>query len=194
MRRLFNTKETISQSRKDQIVDEFSLKLLRSGYSISSARQVLISGIRCLQRKVSHAKESGVPLHRSAQSTLGSRLKKKLTEKSSWFKGSKKAQPGVKNFTKSSHVTSASQVPQVKTVMFVPRTNDSKLCKQLRVAEENLSRITGYRCAIKERNGTQIRRLLCVKNPSSSHVADHLALFAKEGSLNQIAGEEILSI
>ena len=75
VRRLFNTKETISQSRKDQIVDEFSLKLLRSGYSISSARQVLISGIRCLQRKVSHAKESGVPLHRSAQSTLGSRLR-----------------------------------------------------------------------------------------------------------------------
>ena len=77
VRRLFNTKETISQSRKDEIVDEFSLKLLRSGYSIPSSRQILISGIRCFQRKVYHAKESGVPLHRSAQSTLGSRLTRK---------------------------------------------------------------------------------------------------------------------
>ena len=163
VRRLFNTKESIPQSRKDEIVDEFTLKLLRSGYSISSARQILISGLRCFQRKVSHAKDSGVPLHRSAQSTLGARLKKKLTEKSSWFKGKKKAQPGVKKFKK--RITNASQVPQVKTVMFVPRTNDSKLCKQLRAAEENLAQVTGYRCAIKERNGTQIRRLLCVKNP-----------------------------
>ena len=32
------------------IVDEFSLKLLRSGYSIPSSRQILISGIRCFQR------------------------------------------------------------------------------------------------------------------------------------------------
>ena len=43
VRRLFNTKETISQLRKDEIVDDFSWKLLRSGYSISSARQILTS-------------------------------------------------------------------------------------------------------------------------------------------------------
>ena len=158
-----NTKETISQQRKDEIVDEFSLKLLRSGYSTPCVRQIIISGLRGFLRKVSNAKQSGVSLHRSAQSTLEARIKKKLTEKSAWFKGNSKK--GSFRSKKHKNIPKKSQNPRVVTVMFVPRTNNSKLCKILRAEEEKLTQITGYKCAIKERNGTQIRRILVKKNP-----------------------------
>ena len=58
-RRLLNTRESIAQSRKDQIVDEYALKMLRSGYSLSQVRFIIVSGIRSFKRKVAHAG----PLH-----------------------------------------------------------------------------------------------------------------------------------
>ena len=61
-RRLLNTRESIAQSRKDQIVDEYALKMLRSGYSLTQVRFIIVSGIRSFKRKVSHAKESGTKL------------------------------------------------------------------------------------------------------------------------------------
>ena len=49
--------------------------------------------------------------------------------------------------------------------MFAPRTASSKLTKMLKEEEKKLSDITGYKVKIQEVNGTQIRRLLCRKNP-----------------------------
>ena len=166
-RRLLNTRESIAQSRKDQIVDEYALKMLRSGYSLSQVRFIIVSGIRSFKRKVAHAKESGTKLHRSAKSSLTDRIKKKILEKTSWFKskgGQKKTASFSKNI-KRKNTKSSSKSLRVKSVLFVPRSNSSKLCKMLRAEEQKLASITGYRVAIKERNGLQLRRILCVKNP-----------------------------
>ena len=70
-----------NRNRKDQIVDEYALKMLRSGYSLSQVRLIIVSGIRSFKRKVTHAKESGTKLHRSAKSSLNDRIKKKIFEK-----------------------------------------------------------------------------------------------------------------
>ena len=86
VRRLLNTSETVSQDRKDSILNDFVLKMLRSGYDIGQCRDILISGIRCYNAKVSRANQSGSKLHRSARSSLVSRLKKKITAKTSWYK------------------------------------------------------------------------------------------------------------
>ena len=67
------------------------------------------------------------------------------------------------------------------------------------VNSSGLQRKTWLRSLV---TGVQLRREMgprfgafCVsKTPSSSHVADHLALFVKEENLNLIAGAEILSI
>ena len=67
------------------------------------------------------------------------------------------------------------------TVMFVPRTNNSKLCKILRAEEEKLTQITGYKCAVKERNGTQIRRILVKKNPFILPCGRKSCLICKSG-------------
>ena len=54
---------------------------------------------------------------------------------------------------------------KVKSVIFVPRTPSSRLCKQLRAEEQRLAVITGYRVKVQDRGGTQLRRILCRKNP-----------------------------
>ena len=40
---------------------------------------------------------------------------------------------------------------KVKSVIFVPRTPSSRLCKQLRAEEQRLAVITGYRAKVQER-------------------------------------------
>ena len=47
----------------------------------------------------------------------------------------------------------------------MPRSTGSKLVKMLRVEEQKLTEITGYKIKIVERSGDQIRRILCKQNP-----------------------------
>ena len=54
---------------------------------------------------------------------------------------------------------------EVKSVLFVPHTPGSELAKRLRKEEERVSKVAGYRVKIVERTGTQLRRILCKKNP-----------------------------
>ena len=55
----------------------------------------------------------------------------------------------------------------MKSVLFVPHTPGSELAKRLRREEERVSSVAGYRVKIVERTGSQIRRMLCKKNPFS---------------------------
>ena len=61
-----------------------------------------------------------------------------------------------------------SQSFKVKSVVFVPRTQSSKLVKLLRSEEQRLAVTTGYRVKIQERSGVQLRRILVKKNPVPS--------------------------
>ena len=181
VRRLLNTSETVPQDRKDSILNDFVFKMLRSGYSVSQCRDILISGIRFYKAKVSRANQSGSKLHRSAQSSLVSRLKKKITAKTSWYKPRPKTDdcqsqaPGPNQENKNKKTTKKDKNSQnsknpsdplkTRSVLFVPRTAFSKLTKMLRDEERKLSGITGYKVKIQEVNGTQLRRILCRKNP-----------------------------
>ena len=167
-RRLFNTKESIPQERKDEILDSFSIKILRSGYNISQTQHILISGIRAYNGRVERAKQSGQGLHRSAESSLGERINKKLFEKTSWYKNGKKKthknpQKNVKKSTKIKY-QKFNAPKKIKSVLFVPRTGSSKLSRMLREEELKLTEITNYRVKIQEMNGRQFRRILCQKN------------------------------
>ena len=163
-RRLFNCKSTVTQARVNEIIDEFSLKLLRSGYSIPQVRQIFISGMRAFQSKVRVAKESGQNLHRSAAASLKSRIKRKVFEKVQWFRGPKNKKEIHKKSTNNTRNKRPSNKPvstKVKSVMFVAHSPSSKLVKLLRKEEHNLSVITGYRVKYQERSGDRLRRILC---------------------------------
>ena len=140
------------------------MKLLRSGYKVSQVRQIIVSGIRGYQRKVDFAAENGYDLHRSANFSLVSRMKKKIFQKTQWFKGDKKKNKPKKNKNQKSK-NNNKPVPKIKSVMFVPRTTNTELLKQLRSEESKLSEVTGYRVKLVERSGVQLRRILCRTNP-----------------------------
>ena len=163
---MLNTDEDIPQARRNEIVDIYSVKLLRSGYNVSVTREVIISGLRSYQRKVANAREAGQPLHRPAHTSLEARTRKKIFEKTSWFKNknnqkiTKKISKKYQNFKKNQKT-----IPKVKSVLFVPRSTGSKLCKMLRAEEQKLTEVTGYKIKIVERSGDQIRRILCKQDP-----------------------------
>ena len=161
IRRCLTTKETVPQERKDEIMDEFSLKLLRSGYSITQARQILVAGLRGYLNKVQLAAKNGWDLHRSAESSLASRVKKKTLEKQNWFRSKKKNGHNLTSNPKHKRCKDAKAPLRIKSVLFVARTGSTELCKRLRAAEQNLSRMTGYGVKLQERSGTQIRKILC---------------------------------
>ena len=167
VRRMFNTKETTSQRERNEILNSFSEKMLRSGYDISQVREIFISGIRGYMRKVSLAEQKGSNLYRSAKSSLAERIKKKVFEKTSWYREKRNflkkgtGIPGRKSFKRSKSTTQK----KIKSVLFVPRTERGELLRRLREEESKLADITGYRVKLVERSGTQLARILCQRNP-----------------------------
>jgi hypothetical protein len=118
--------------------------------------------------------------------TIKTRLRKKLTAKTSWYKerdreeqiegekdvmgetrklgsrdgGNKKAHGRMKQ-----KGGSIQKRGLVKAVMFVPYTHGSKLAKELREVEETMEGLTGYRMKIVERGGRKLSDMLCKSNP-----------------------------
>ena len=193
---------------------------------------------------------SGLPFYRCAKSTLGGRIKKKLTEKTNWFKKKSSdgqgprfgglnanGKPDVKptkwaeqkvgygginameskkrnrsgnlkenngegtngkqacksppRNVKAGRVEKAKPKakPEVKTVIFIPQTANSKLAKMLREEEPTLERMTGYRIKYVEKVGTSIGGILC----KSDHWAGRLC--GREACLlcytKQVTGENL---
>ena len=84
--RLSNVHESIRQEERLSIAEKFIQKLKTSGYSRLQARKAVVSGLMGMTRKVDRKKKFGEDMYRSAASTLKPRLKKKLLEKTSWYK------------------------------------------------------------------------------------------------------------
>ena len=87
-----NTGLNINQGTKNQIINKYSEKLLRSGYNVAQTREILISGLRGYKSKVRNAQERQLPLHRSAKYSLTARYRKKMFGKTSWYKNKNKIQ------------------------------------------------------------------------------------------------------
>ena len=85
VRRMCNTSDIVDQEMRDDIVDAFSAKLTRSGYSKQQVRTVIESGLKGYQNKLARCAKKGKMLHRPATSTAASRNRKKLLGKTNWF-------------------------------------------------------------------------------------------------------------
>ena len=83
IRRLSNTNH-VDQDMEDvlTITETLIQELKNSGYN----REIVVSGILGWKRKIARRIQEGKPFYRSAPSTLDQRCKKKLTEKTSWYK------------------------------------------------------------------------------------------------------------
>ena len=91
VRRLSNTnhEEPNTQEVLD-IIETYTQQLKSSGYERGSAREAVVSGVLGWLRKIERRKKEKTPFYRSAKSTLKQRCKKKILEKTTWYKNKRK--------------------------------------------------------------------------------------------------------
>ena len=134
----------------------------------------MTSGLLGYDRKIARKKKRGEDLYRSAAKTLKPRLKKKLLEKTTWYKDRKRddeeydGKKSQKMGCKGGRVRDDRKKKKkgkgiVKAVLFVPYTHGSRLAKRLREAEMKLEELTGYRLKIVERGGRRLEDMLKLK-------------------------------
>ena len=165
IRRMQNICDSVSQTERNKVVNDYTDRLFRSGYCHSQVREIIISGLVGYERKVARAARDKVPLHRPAAITLKTRLHKKLTQRENWFKGKKKNHES-KNKNQNKNIKKKEDfVPPIVSVMFVQQTPNSQLLQQLRQTESKIMAVTGDRVKLVERSGTKLRHMLVSSDP-----------------------------
>ena len=163
-RRLTNIDhERLGTEEQVRILEQFTQELKNSGYTIEQAREIIISGFRGWSRRLARRRATG--LYRSAKDSLEEREKAKLIERDSWFLHRKRGEDEEdikeqrriatgrrrlpKNRKSSDNKKKDTGMPsQIKAVMFVPYTIESKLAKDLRASENLLCQCTGAKLKI----------------------------------------------
>ena len=173
IRRLSNLSQEISQAERLQVVETFTTEMKNSGYERKQANEAVISGLKGFTRKVENRRKAGMNFYRTAKETLKPRIKKKLLQKTTWYKTkprdekenniagkiggdeirSKRSNLGLK---KGRIEKQGNTKSKIKAVIFVPFTEGSKLARKMKEAEDNLEKVTGYRFKIVERAGNKI--------------------------------------
>ena len=171
IRRLSNLDEKIAIEERLQIVEVLIREMKSSGYDRRFTREVITSGLIGLQRKIERRKKAGLNFFRTARSTLKGREKKKLMQKTNWYKsgGENKDEPTMKMGKRAGNME---KMPKkwkkgstAKAVMFIPYTHGSLLAKKLREQETDMEKLTGYRLKVVERAGTKLENILPITNP-----------------------------
>ena len=183
VRRLSNVARVVVDEEIPEIIEHYIQQLKISGYERGQTRDVICSGVTGWQRKILRREREAKGFYRHARSTLKSRNKKKLVEKTTWFRDRDRDEEeeenemhlphrkmmgrgeGKKKDATKKNTRKMGSVPEVKAVMFVPYTAGSKLAKQLREAEEKLGSLTGYRLKMVEKAGDKLENLLTKSNP-----------------------------
>ena len=179
IRRMLNTCELVHQEERNEIVEKFISKLRRSGYQQEQIVDIVSSGLKGYERKLARARKEGKCIHREARSTIKERFRKKITGKKNWFKNKKDENEAglgknkmVKEMgkNKANMKDKAGKKDKAKddsplTVLFVPKTKGGELARRLRLAENEIAKITGDRIKIVERAGVMIKRILHKSNP-----------------------------
>ena len=181
---LENTKthssDALVQCAKDAIINNFTVKLFRSGYSREQAHRIVTAGLKGYE-KLLHRQQTGTAnIHRSSRTGVAAKLRRKLLSKTKWFKHSRQQKDSQEEVPqlctgkqarqrrgagKTTRVTTRQEEIKTTTVLFVDQTPGGQLAKRMREAEVQLAAITGFRVKIVEKNGTTAKQLLHKPNP-----------------------------
>ena len=167
IRRMLNVCVSVTQDEKNEIIDNYTVRLFRSGYNNKQVREIVVSGLTGFEKKVRKAAKEKIPLHRPASVTLKTRLHKKLTQRENWYKKMKKRHEPKEKVRNKSNNEQKQDIPLV-SLMFVQQTPGSQLLQQLRQVEAKVSDLTGDRVKMVERSGTKLRHLLVSSDPWSN--------------------------
>ena len=170
-----NTSLDLPATTRVRIIDDFTSKLVSSGYCREQTKKIVLAGLKGFEKAVRLHKEGKRTLHRSAHEGAAGRNRKKLLERSNWFKGKKgseeeddeKPDPRPLPPTMNRQGTRKIEGSNIAacTVLFVDQTPGGKLAAQLRQKENELAQITGWKSKIVEKGGTSLQQLLVKSNP-----------------------------
>ena len=148
IRLISNVQMSIVDEEMPQIIEHFTTQLKTSGYDRRLAKDIISCGVVGYRRKVMRRDREGRGFYRHARSTLRQRNKKKLLEKTTWYREKRKRAEGEEDQEDEMQLPArkkrvgerkkdqkdAGRSVEVKAVMFVPFTAGSKLAKDLRDA------------------------------------------------------------
>ena len=207
VRRMQNTSELLSDQVRIRVVDDFAQKMINSGYQLEQVRRVVMGGLKGYERKLRVSKEEGGrKLHVSARESRNSRYRKKLLEKSNWFRKKPVGICDDKDIAMESgavrdkviHIGrvksdeecaarrgATSEEIRTTSVLFVDQTPKGELARRLRELEPRLAKITGFRIKIVVRGGTKLKQALPNTNPwSGSECGREDCVTCKQGDEN----------
>ena len=180
-----NTSSRLPQSSRNGVVNQYTVKLVSSGYSLDQVHRIVVAGLRGFEKKVKKQLAGKGLIHQSAAGGAAKRNRKKLLDKTNWFRGKKQDQEegsddeymeqhhhhkGTRKEQRSDTTTtnmSSNKKVQIRTstVLFVEQTPRGELARRFREAEKGLSRLTGFRVKVVERCGTKVVNILHKSNP-----------------------------
>ena len=146
LRRLRNTKRELGPEIQRKHLNQFMLKLKKSGYNQKFRMEILDSALNAFQKMIENDKNEIKPMYRDRNWNSKERQQSKLDKKSNWWNNAK------------------SKI-QYTSVLFVTPTPGGVLAKELRKREAELNRNNQERIKIEEKGGLKIKDILCSKNP-----------------------------
>ena len=174
-RRLYNIhKEKNNQNEYNRVVNQLTQELKNSDYKYSTARQIVISGIRGLRTRMLLRTKRKQEMYRPAHKTVATREKKKLLDRENWYKNKQEQDQEKHNTTNNKNNKKREQTTNnkkeeqelpVMAVMFVPCTPGGALAKLLRENEEKMGKFAKNKIKIIERAGIKLQDVLTRSNP-----------------------------
>ena len=173
LRRQLNCSRDVGTKERMEILELFTIKMTKSGYSKSQMRDALTSGLLGYANRVEREERLGIPVHRDGASGKPLRRLDKLTAKSTWFKRPRVEQELPESPTKRRRTgtqqrgETGSEYPikTPDTVMFVPKTRGGTLASLLKTQEKELSPYINNSVRIMEEAGSKLVHVLTKADP-----------------------------
>ena len=171
VRRLLLTGEDLPEEERIRVVDEYSLKLLRSGHREEKVREIVLAGIRGFERRLLRSKLGKRKLYRRATESLASRQTKKIIGATDWYR-KRKAKPEEDDEDQSpskkrktaprggsarpkEEERDAEDLP-TRSVIFVEYSEGGELLRRVKEVLKRMERIVGCKIRAVEKTGTPL--------------------------------------
>ena len=185
-RRFSMMDEGIEINEKLEKIDHFSQQLINSGYSWRQIREVVVSGMKGVVKEEARRREGGFKKYRTSAESLQSRIKKKLTENTQWYKrqrengedirvGKEEGEEKVRSWkewrrkkpisNRNPKIPKVERDDKLEGILFIPHTEKSELSKRIRSKLEMLEKLSSLSIRVVERTGEKLEDILHKSNP-----------------------------
>ena len=149
---------------------------MNSDFEREQIYEIITSGLKGFENKIARRLRNKENFYRKGKDTLEERTRKKLTEKTSWFQKKKKKEKEKfkrqKSEKRAENLLSGAETAGAKAVITVPHTWGGTLAKLMRLKEDELFKLTGYRLKITERVGPSLKSQLVKSDPWAGRDCD----------------------